>query len=244
MNGWDPRRLVNRAVMLVFALVVGCGGAAEPSDAGASSTAAVSAALAGDPGTPGGPGAAGGPPRFWLQAFPGMVQLAPGTTASAKVTVWREVGFTAPVTLSADLPQSGLPAGIAVAFEPASVTTSESTMTFVAEDEAAAGAWPIVGSYTLKITGEDADGARHSVHVMVQASTFGASSSSGGTTPSSGSSAIDSGGATVSATAGSNVAGCASAGPADAGVGALLAGLSLARRATRRRRSGPRADPS
>jgi hypothetical protein len=232
MNGCDPRRIANRVTFLAFVLAAACGGAPDPSDAGASSATAP-LTTPGQGGSPGNSGNAGAPGWFALQATPGLVELEADGTASAKVTVARGGGFTGAVNLSAELLGGGLP--VDVAFEPASVTTSEATMVITLAAQPAAGAWP--AQMQVIIRGKSG-GATGTAFVTVSAATPWGSSS--GSTSSSGATASGSGGASLSATPGSNVTGCASLGPGDVSLGTLLAGLGLARGAARCRRRGPR----
>lgn len=238
MNGCDPRRIANRLTLLVFVLAAACGGPLDPSDGGATAATAAltTTGPGGAPGNSGDPGA-GAPGWFALEANPGLVQLEADGTASAKVIVARVGGFTGAVNLSADLLAGGLP--VEVAFEPASVTTSEATMVITLAAQPAAGAWP---AQTQVIIRGKSGSATGTAFVIVSAATLGGSSSGGAS--SSGATLVGSGGATLSSTPGSNVSGCASAGPGDASLGTLLAGLGLARGAARRRRRAPRSHRS
>jgi hypothetical protein len=82
-------------------------------------------------------------PDFSVSASPSSVSVVQGSTGTSTVTVSALNGFTGTVNLSA----SGLPAGVTAAFNPASTTGGNSTLTFTASNTAT------LGTVTVTVTG-------------------------------------------------------------------------------------------
>jgi hypothetical protein len=75
------------------------------------------------------------PPGFTLAVSPTTVSLQPGGSGTATVSIARTGGFTGPVALTA----TGQPAGMTLAFEPASVTGNSAVLTVTAAPTTAVG---------------------------------------------------------------------------------------------------------
>jgi hypothetical protein len=89
-----------------------------------------------------------GQPGFLLSPAAATLTIVPGGSASTKITVVDQSGFTGAVTLTA----TGLPAGVMAVFTPAT-TTSTSTLAFTA------GAGAQAASATVTVNGASASGS-------------------------------------------------------------------------------------
>ena len=83
-------------------------------------------------------------PAFTLSALPVAFNLPRGSTATSAVSVTPVNGFVASVNFTA----TGLPAGVAAVFSPASTTTNKTNVTFAASATAVAGNYSVVLSGT------------------------------------------------------------------------------------------------
>lgn len=79
------------------------------------------------------------PPGFTLAADPPTLAIPQGGTATATLSIGRSGGFTGAVALSA----AGVPAGVAVTFEPASATAATATVRVATTSAAEPGSHPI-----------------------------------------------------------------------------------------------------
>jgi uncharacterized membrane protein len=101
-------------------------------------------------------------PTYAISSSPGSVQVSPGASTSASITVMPEYGFTGTVTLSA----SGLPAGVTAVFSP-NPTAGASTLKLTASSTAPGGA------YSITITGKSgSQSVSTTLPVTVAAPTF------------------------------------------------------------------------
>lgn len=100
---------------------------------------------------------------FALEATPASVSVVRGSTANTTISIARDAGFTAGVTLSA----SGLPSGVTASFNPATVTGGSSTMTLTASGSAT------LGAATITITGASSGVASQSTNVALTVNAAG-----------------------------------------------------------------------
>jgi hypothetical protein len=109
--------------------------------------------------------AASSTPSFTLSAAPASQSVMPGTNAGYTISVAPSGGFTGAVSLSA----TGLPTGSTASFNPASITSSQtSTLTVPTTASTAA------GNYSLTITGTSASLNETAAATLVVATTYSA----------------------------------------------------------------------